>query len=115
MLLGGMKKIVLELVRVLICCIVGILIPMSSSAANYPDRPIKFIVPFPGGGNSDILARVLAEGMSKNLGQPVIVENKAGAAGQIGNQFVVNAKPDGYTILLGGMSTQILLVGTAPD
>lgn len=84
------------------------------ASASYPDKPVTLIVPFPAGGNSDIVARVLAEGMAKTLGQPVIVNNRAGAGGQIGNQALVQAKPDGHTLLLGGMSTQILLVGTAP-
>lgn len=85
------------------------------AASNFPERPVTLVVPFPAGGNSDIVARVLAQGMSDVLGQSVIVENKAGAGGQIGNQYVVNSKPDGYTLLLGGMSTQILLAGTAPQ
>jgi|SRR5690625_1226928 len=101
--------------HLLIAMLAGLFFMTASVQAEYPDRPIKLVVPFPGGGNSDILARVLAEGMSKQLGETVVVENKPGAAGQIGNQYILNAKPDGYTLLLGGMSTQILLVGTAPE
>lgn len=71
------------------------------AAESYPDQSIRLIVPFPPGGPTDALARRLADGLSKPLGQTVIVENKAGAGGNIGADFVANAKPDGYTILFG--------------
>ena len=65
----------------------------------YPNRPIKIIVPFPPGGIVDALTRVVAEKLSVKFGQPVIVENKAGATGNIGAELVANARPDGYTLL----------------
>ncbi len=71
-----------------------------SAAAAFPDQPIRFVVGFPPGGSTDIVARVLAEGLSRELGQSVVVENKAGAGGTIGASTVAHAKPDGYTIFL---------------
>ncbi|ANY17723.1 tripartite tricarboxylate transporter substrate-binding protein [Bordetella pseudohinzii] len=92
------------------------LLCLSASAhAGYPERPVTLVVPFPAGGNSDIVARRVAERLTQSWGQPVIVENRAGAGGLVGNQAVARAKPDGYTLLLGGLSTQVLLAGTAPE
>ncbi len=71
------------------------------AADSYPSQPIKLIVPFPPGGPTDALARRLAQGLSKPLGQSVIVENKAGAGGNIGSDYVAHAKADGYTLLFG--------------
>jgi len=73
----------------------------AASAQTYPDHPIQLIVPFPPGGPADIVARPLAEGLSRTLGQPVVVLNKSGASGTIGAAFVAKAQPDGYTLLLG--------------
>ena len=66
---------------------------------SYPSRPIKFIMPFPPGGGSDIVARIAAQSLSARVGQPVVVENVAGAAGNIGTQAAIRAAPDGYTLL----------------
>lgn len=73
----------------------------ATSADAYPTQPIKLIVPFPPGGPTDALARRLAQSLTEPLGQTVIVENKSGAGGNIGSEFVAYAKPDGYTILFG--------------
>ena len=67
--------------------------------ANYPNRPIKLIVPVAAGGNVDIVARAIAEPLSKALGQQVIVENKPGASSLLGTNLVAKAAPDGYTLL----------------
>ncbi len=76
-------------------------------AAAYPERAITMVTPFPAGGATDGLARLLAENMSKTLGQSVIVENRAGAATTIGASQVMRAEPDGYTILLATNSTLV--------
>src|SRR5262249_6463519 len=74
----------------------------------YPTRPITMIVPFPPGGQTDAVARVLVERMRGALGQPIIIENVSGAGGSIGTGRAARAKPDGYTIDLGITSTHVL-------
>src|ERR1700678_515541 len=82
-----------------------------AAAQNYPVRPITMIVPFPAGGATDTLARYLAEQMRGILGQSVIVENVAGAAGSIGVGRAVRSPPDGYTISIGTSTTHMLTGG----
>jgi len=71
----------------------------AQSAADYPGRPIRIVVPLAAGGNVDIVARTLAEPISRSLGQPVVVENRPGASSLVGTQFVAKSAPDGYTLL----------------
>lgn len=80
----------------------------SAAMAKYPDRPITMIVPFPPGGVTDTVARPIADALGRDLGQPVVVENKAGAGGAIGAGEAARAKPDGYTIMLMLSSISIL-------
>jgi tripartite-type tricarboxylate transporter receptor subunit TctC len=74
-----------------------------AAAQSFPERPIHLIVGFPPGGGVDIVARQLADKLSETVGQRVIVENKAGAAGNVAMEFVARAKPDGYTLLMGNL------------
>jgi len=76
-----------------------------AGAQGYPSRPVKLVVPFPPGGSLDITGRLIAQRLSEMWGQAVVVENKPGAGGNIGADFVAKSPPDGYTILLGALST----------
>ena len=77
----------------------------SSRADDYPSRPITLIVPFPPGGSTSVVARIIAEQMEKDLGQPIVVDNRGGAGGTVGTRAVARSDPDGYTILLGYTGT----------
>jgi tripartite-type tricarboxylate transporter receptor subunit TctC len=90
-----------------------------STQAAWPAKPITMIVPFPPGGLADLVARPVAEAMSRDLGQPVVIENKAGAGGGIGMGYTAKAKPDGYTVVMALSSLTVIpeadaLLGRAP-
>jgi tripartite-type tricarboxylate transporter receptor subunit TctC len=76
------------------------MVPAAHAADTYPSRPIRLIVPYPPGGGTDIVGRVLGEKLSASLGQPIIVDNRGGAGGVLGTEIVAKAVPDGYTLLL---------------
>jgi tripartite-type tricarboxylate transporter receptor subunit TctC len=87
--------------RCAVACLCGVLL-LSSAAARaqvYPVKPMRFIVPFPAGGFSDVLSRLIAQKLTEQLGQPVIMDNRPGASGNIGAEAVARAAPDGYTLL----------------
>ena len=77
-------------------------------AADYPAKPVTIVVPFPAGGSSDMIGRVLAQKMGEKLGQPFVVENKPGATGSIGAAQVKNATPDGYTLLVSSLAVFVV-------
>jgi tripartite-type tricarboxylate transporter receptor subunit TctC len=90
-----------------LCTALVALSPLAA-LAQYPDRPVKLIVPFPPGGGTDAAARIIAGAMSDQLGQPMVVENRGGAAGAIGAQAVVDAAPDGYTLFFATTGTMAI-------
>jgi tripartite-type tricarboxylate transporter receptor subunit TctC len=86
-----------------------VLSPGASFAQSWPAKPVKLVVPFSAGGSTDTVARIIAEKLSPRLGQPVIVENRAGAGGSVGSDVVAKSAPDGYTMLVGTSSTMAIL------
>ena len=102
------------MLRVLIASIVtmilagGVAAQAQPAAAHWPERPIHFIVPFPAGSSSDIVARIVAQQLTTRLGQQLVVENRPGASGNLATEFVAHAQPDGYTLGLANTSTLAL-------
>jgi tripartite-type tricarboxylate transporter receptor subunit TctC len=94
--------------RVLIA-IAFVLSAIGGAAADWPEKPVRLIVPYPAGGAADLPARIMADGLQRKLGTPIIVENRAGAAGQIGAEYAVRAQPDGYTFYCGPNAPYVLL------
>jgi tripartite-type tricarboxylate transporter receptor subunit TctC len=90
-------------------------VPAAFGQDKYPSKPIKLVIPFPPGGPTDVMGRRYGERLSALLGQPVVVENKAGAGGTIGADLVAKSRPDGYTLLLGSSSTQVTSPLLLPD
>jgi len=81
--------------------------PLVVQSDNYPSRPVTVVVPFPAGGPSDVVARIVTEHMGKTLGQTLVIENVGGAGGTIGSGRVASAQPDGYTLLAGSMGSHV--------
>src|ERR1700674_1946134 len=94
----------------LLALLLAALWSLPALAETYPTKPVKIIVPFPAGQSTDILARVMADQLTRSLGQQVIVENRPGAGGSIGADAAAKATPDGYTLLMVTISTH----GIAP-
>ena len=89
--------------------------PHAASAQAYPTRPITLIVPFPPGGSTDVGARIVADHMSRTLGQQLVIQNVSGAGGTTGSTRAMRAEPDGYTILMGQMGTHAASVALYPN
>lgn len=95
-------------IRAIVILAAGAYLPAASAPApaqGYPDRPVRVIVPYTPAGTTDILARLIAQKMNENWGQPVIVDNRPGANGNIGTEIAARATPDGYTIIMGAAAT----------
>src|SRR6476659_8848133 len=93
----ALRRIAISLIALGICAIGPI---GGASALDYPTRPVRWVVGYPPGGATDILARLIGQRLSDRLGQQFVIENKPGAGNNIGTEAVVNAEPDGYTVLL---------------
>jgi tripartite-type tricarboxylate transporter receptor subunit TctC len=89
----------------------GLALVAGAAHAQYPTKPIKLVVPWPPGGAVDTIGRLIAQTVSEPLGQPIVVDNRAGAAGAIGSDAVAKAEPDGYTLLMG--STTVISINPA--
>src|SRR5438105_12368957 len=101
----AMKK-TLALLAALVLCAGG-----ATAQERYPQRPLRIVVPFAPGGSTDIIARLLGERLSGALGQPVVIENRPGAAGNIGAEAVAKSPPDGYTLLMA--TTGVMAINNA--
>ena len=96
-----------DFIALLAVAAIGLVIwPLATRAqSGYPERPITLIVPYAPGGGNDVVARAVADSMSKSLGQPLVIENRGGAGGSVGTRQVAKAAPDGYIVGLGGTGT----------
>src|SRR2546430_7280357 len=100
--------------KAVLAAVVSCIAMSGAWAQSYPTRTIKLIVPFSAGGSTDIIARLTAEQMRKELGQTVVVENIGGAAGALGTMQLKNAQPDGYTLGIATVSTMIVYPAAHP-
>ncbi len=89
--------------------------PFTADAQDYPNKNINVVVPFPAGGPSDVVARIVAEGMGRQLGQTMVIENVGGAGGTLGSARVASSPPDGYTLLAGSMGSHVAAPVLTPN
>src|SRR5690242_18881147 len=92
---------------VLPLALAGALMPLAVSAQNYPERPLRFVIPFTPGGGADNLARIVSIPAAEMLGQQIVIDNRAGAGGNLAAELVAHAAPDGYTLLQGNVAHAI--------
>ncbi len=99
----------MRMIRVLFCALLAFACCAAQSQQAYPSRPIRIVVPFPPGGTSDILSRLIGPKLTEKWGQPVVVESRPGAAGAIAMEVVAKSAPDGYTLVLTDVGTLVIL------
>ncbi len=102
------------IVRTIVVAALATVLPGLAHAQAWPSKPITYVVPFPPGGTTDILARIIGQKLGTALGTTIVVENKPGAGGNVGSEFVARAAPDGYTILGGTISSHAINVSLYP-
>ena len=100
----------MRLVRAGLVAVVFALAPHLAAAENYPERPIRFVVPYAAGGTTDLLSRAIAQKLSEAIGQPVVPDNRPGAGGNVGAEIVAKSPPDGYTMLMAPVSPMAINV-----
>jgi len=101
------------LLRIALACVAGL--SFSALAQQYPAKPVRMVVPFPAGGPTDIVGRTIGQKLNDTLGEPVIIDNRAGAGGVIGTEHVAKSPPDGYTLLLGSISGLAVAMSLYPN
>src|SRR6266571_3873327 len=99
---GHVTRNILRAVTTALAACLSVGLASGPAASAYPDRPIRLLVSFPPGGSSDAMARIVQPGVEKLIGQPIVIENRAGAGGMIAIEAIAKAQPDGYVIGLGG-------------
>lgn len=105
----------LRLISLFLALLGAVAASAQPAVSNWPDKPIHFIVPFPAGAVTDLVARIVGAKLSERLGQPVVIENRAGASGEVGAGVVMHAAPDGYTIGLATASTHAIAASLNPS
>ncbi len=102
-------------VVVLMACALAAPAALAQTGAGYPNRPVRWVVPFPPGGSADIMGRMIGQELAKALGQPVVIENRAGASAIVGSEYVARSAPDGYTLLQANVSQMTIHPSVYPN
>ena len=95
--------------KIVLCTIIVASVPTTFAAERFPSKPVRMVVPFPAGGSTDLIARQIGQHLGEQWGQPVLIDNRSGAGGALGAEQVARAAPDGYTLLMGSVSTHAII------